>query len=365
MGSARFGAVAVLGTAGVYGGLYGFAAGERVFVVLGIALAVPAATGWLAGLVRSSWWWQRRRPVWVAGSAEVRAASPAPPAGDHGRCELHLVVMAPGLPAAEVSIRESRVPVRSWPEIGDTLPVQIDIDNVRRARVLWSEFRQPAPVAPPIDPPAFTEEELLALSYAGPRRLLPLEDEPSSLTARYLLPTEQFRGEWRRHWVRPVNRYLATLALAVAGVLLVNRYVPARYLPASRAAVPVLGGLIGLHVLAAWRVGRFVLTQKRVLLVGGVLRRRVSMAPLHRLTDLRFEQSTPGRLANYGDFVLEGMSFFSRIRRIYALPRPNELYLRVVEEMYEPGAVEARLGRGPEEKDDYDPHGPDSYRSLS
>jgi len=366
MGFARFGAVAVLGTVGVYGGLYGFAVGNRVFVVLGIALTVLAVTGWVVSVLQGSWWWQRRRPVWVAGSAEVRAASPPPAGGEFGRCELQLVVMAPGLASVDLSIRDSRVPVRSWPEVGDTLPIEVDLDNIKRTRVQWASFRKPEPAEPEaeerddlafddpdhayLDPPMFTEEELDALGYSDlppTRPILPLEDEPTYLTARYLFPTERFRGEWRRHWVRPFTRYLLTLALTVAGAILVNRYVPEKYLTASRAGVPVLGGLIGLHVLFAWWAGRFVLTQKRVLLVGGVLRRRVAMAPLLRLTDLRFEQSTLGRLLNYGDFVLEGMGFFSRIRRIYSLPNPNELYLRVVEEMYEPEAVEARLGGGP------------------
>jgi len=389
MGLTRFSAVGVLGTVGVYGGLYGFAAGNRVFVGVGIALAVPAGTGWIVGVVRGSGWWQRRRPVWVAGSAEVRAASPPPATGEFGRCELHLVVVAPGLPTLDASIRDARVPIRAWPEIGDTLPIEVDVDNVRRVRVRWAEFRKPEPAAtePPApaiaapemsaqdeefefdDQPTFTEEELTELDYAGgPRPILPLEDEPTYLTARYLFPTERFRGEWRRHWVRPFARYLLTLALAVAGVILVNRYVPERYLDASRAGVPALGGLIGLHVLFAWWAGRFVLTQKRVLLVGGVLRRRVSMAPLPRLTDLRFEQSALGRVLNYGDFVLEGMGFFSRIRRIYTLPSPNELYLRIVEEMYEPEAVEARLGHAPDPKEEHDtgsPHGPDSYWSMN
>ena len=31
--------------------------------------------------------------------------------------------------------------------------------------------------------------------------MLPLEDEPSSLVARYLFPTERYRGEWKRHWI--------------------------------------------------------------------------------------------------------------------------------------------------------------------
>ena len=356
MGLARFGAVAVLGTVGVYGGLYGFAAGNRALVVLGIALA---GAGGAAGVVRGSWWWRRRRPVWVSGTAEVRAASPPPATGEFGRCELRLVMLAPGLSPAEVSVRDARVPVRSWPDVGDTLPVRVDVDNLRRVRVQWAEVRKPEPAAPEDEylldddpsygyefPPELTEEEVAALRDADVpplRPVLPLEDEPSSATGRYLFPTERFRGEWRRHWARPFARYLATLALAVAGVIAVDRYVPGRYLTAARAGVPVLGGLIGLHVLFAWWAGRFVLTQKRVLLVGGLLRRRVSMAPLFRLTDLRFEQSTLGRVFNYGDFVLEGMGFLSRIRRVYTLPDPNELYLRIVEEMYEPEAVEARL----------------------
>ena len=371
MGFARFSALAVLGTVGVYGGLYGFATGARVFVVLGIALTVLAGTGWAVTVVQGSWWWLRRRPMWLAGSAEVRAASPPPATGEFGRCELHLVVAAPGLASVDLSIRDPRVPVRSWPEVGDTLPVEVDLDNVKRTRVQWADFGKPEPAAPQAeerdefelddaafdyrDPPIFTEDEFAALDYADlppGRPMRPLEDEPTYLVARYLFPTERFRGEWRRHWVRPFTRYLVTLALAVAGVILVDRYVPGKYLTASRAGVPVLGGLIGLHVVFAWWAGRFVLTQKRVLLVSGVLRRRVSMAPLLRVTDLRFEQSALGRVFNYGDFVLEGMGLFSHIRRIYSLPNPNELYLRVVEEMYEPQAVEARLGGGPVEEEE-------------
>src|SRR5690242_16170838 len=60
--------------------------------------------------------------------------------------------------------------------------------------------------------PVFTEEELSGLDgAAGPRRVLPLEDEPTTLVARYLFPTERYRGEWKRHWI-----HLST-PLAIAG----------------------------------------------------------------------------------------------------------------------------------------------------
>lgn len=348
----RRSAVWVSGTAGLYSGLYGFAAANRAFVVLGIVLVVLAlavTAAWILG--RQS----RRRRVWINGTALVREVSRAPASGEYGRGELTLVVTAPGLPSAEIKMRDSRVPVRSWPEAGDTVPIRVDVDDLRRVRVRWDEFtpEESAPVSPvaeadedlEFEPPMFTEEELDSLA-AGPRRVLPLEDEPTVRVARYLFPTERYRGEWRRHWIRPGVRYVLTLGASVTGEILVRRFVPDAYLPPATVGVAVAGGLIALHVLYAWYEGCFVLTGRRVMLIEGVLRRRVSMVPLLRVTDLRFEQSLPGRLLGYGDFVIEGMGFLSRIRRITSLPRPNELYLRIVEEMYEPGAVEARLGGG-------------------
>ena len=49
--------------------------------------------------------------------------------------------------------------------------------------------------------------------------MLPLEDEPSSLVARYLFPTERYRGEWKRHWI-----HLTTPLLIGAGATFVLGY---------------------------------------------------------------------------------------------------------------------------------------------
>jgi hypothetical protein len=48
---------------------------------------------------------------------------------------------------------------------------------------------------------------------------------------------------------------------------------------------------------------------------------------------------------------------------VRALPNPNELYLRIVEEMYEPQAVEARLGTF--DGDDESPLETDRTRDIS
>jgi len=70
--------------------------------------------------------------------------------------------------------------------------------------------------------PVFTEEELQGLGgggSGGPRRVLPLEDEPTTLVARYLFPTERYRGEWKRHWI-----HLSTPLAVGAGATLVLGY---------------------------------------------------------------------------------------------------------------------------------------------
>jgi hypothetical protein len=66
---------------------------------------------------------------------------------------------------------------------------------------------------------------------------------------------------------------------------------------------------------------------------------------------MKYVQSPVGRLLGYGNFELESAGQDQALSKIRNLPNPNELYLRIVEEMYEPEAVEARLSRGNGEAD--------------
>ncbi|GHJ50402.1 hypothetical protein Cs7R123_77440 [Catellatospora sp. TT07R-123] len=212
---------------------------------------------------------------------------------------------------------------------------------------------------PPADGiPHFSEEELAGLRFdatgvpIGPRRVLPLEDEPSTMVARYLFPTERYRGEWKRHWVHLTNPILigvlATFALGYLSGFLVK---------ATGAGVGVLAVVIWALVMGwvtfnvlDWYFDRFILTNKRLMLVQGLITRKVAMMPLAKVTDMKYEQSPLGRMLNYGTFVLESAGQDQALSKVDHMPNPNELYLRIVEEMYEPAAVEARLGREAEEE---------------
>jgi membrane protein YdbS with pleckstrin-like domain len=204
------------------------------------------------------------------------------------------------------------------------------------------------------EPVSLTEEELAGLRGEPPpppllstRRVLPLEDEPSAVVQRYLFPTEKFRGEWKRHWIQLAKEIgiglAATLLMGYATGYMAKHNVP------SGVTVVILIWL-AVMIWISWRVGdwwfdRFILTNKRVMVVKGIVTRNVAMMPLLRVTDMKYVQSPLGRMLNYGTFELESAGQDQALRKVDNLPNPNELYLRIVEEMYEPEAVEARLGR--------------------
>jgi membrane protein YdbS with pleckstrin-like domain len=218
------------------------------------------------------------------------------------------------------------------------------------------DYRDPGEYEPPI----FTEEELQGLGGegsgvpGGPRRVLPLEDEPTTLVSRYLFPTERYRGEWKRHWI-----HLSTPLLVGIGATLLLGYLAGFLTRQEIDGLVTAAVLIWLGVMGwvAWKVGdwyfdRFILTNKRVMVVNGIITRKVAMMPLLRVTDMKYEQSALGRMLSYGTFVLESAGQDQALREVKHLPNPNELYLRVVEEMYEPQAVEARLGKDGDAGDD-------------
>lgn len=197
------------------------------------------------------------------------------------------------------------------------------------------------------------EEDLANLHYdaygipIGPRRVLPVEEEPSALVARYLFPTEKFRGEWRKHWTYLFDQFtyavLATVFFGWLWGVLAKHHQTGLTMAAIFLWIAVM-------IFVGWRIGdwyfnRFILTNKRIMLVSGMITRTVGMMPLLRVTDMKYEQSPLGRIFNYGNFLLESAGQDQALREVKHLPNPNELYLRIVEEMYEPEAVEAKLMR--------------------
>jgi membrane protein YdbS with pleckstrin-like domain len=178
--------------------------------------------------------------------------------------------------------------------------------------------------------------------------------DPSDLVRRYLYPTEKFRGEWRRHWIHLVKRLsIGVLATFVLGY--VAGYLAKQNIPEGLTVLVLIWISVMFWVLwqvVEWYYDRFVLTNKRIMLVEGIVARRVAMMPLARVTDMKYTQSPMGRVLNFGTFEIESAGQEQALRNVNNLPNPTDLYLQVVEEMYEPEASEARRSGAGSQPDD-------------
>src|SRR3954451_20700563 len=142
---------AVMGTIAVFVVAVGLGMSSWAVAVFGIAVLALSIALAMVNVVR------RGARAWVAGNAEVKAISPPPASASvYGRAEIQVVVVAPGLPTSEVTIRDPRVPVVKWPMAGDTLPITVDVDDMRRVRINWDEAvprnEGEAPPPPPTTP---------------------------------------------------------------------------------------------------------------------------------------------------------------------------------------------------------------------
>jgi membrane protein YdbS with pleckstrin-like domain len=95
----------------------------------------------------------------------------------------------------------------------------------------------------------------------------------------------------------------------------------------------VVGGwivLAGAFVLGwktwAWWVARYVITDERVLLIEGVLARRVRAVPLSKVTHTDFRRSLLGRILGYGTLSLDSPGSHNGLRELTSIPRPDEIY---------------------------------------
>ncbi|MCP3785739.1 VOC family protein [Micromonospora sp. A3M-1-15] len=143
---------AVLGTLATFVILFGLGMTSWAIVALGFALLVLAiALATVRGGGRT----------WVVGLGHVHSASEPPTQYAFGRCELQLVIDAPGLPPRSKKIIEPRVPVAKWPSLGQALPVRVALDDQRHVRVLWDEVPTHAETAAAVAdlPPEYADPD--------------------------------------------------------------------------------------------------------------------------------------------------------------------------------------------------------------
>lgn len=147
---------------------------------------------------------------------------------------------------------------------------------------------------------------------------------------RYLLPSEHQVVSVRRHWVVLLLPLAAgLLALFAAGWI-------SGSLSGTSGPIDNVVWLLALAVvvwfgwrLLEWWENRFIVTDKRILLLSGFLTHRIGMMPLRKVTDMTYERPLIGRLFGFGTFVMESAGQDQALHRVDYLPHPDMLYREV------------------------------------
>jgi membrane protein YdbS with pleckstrin-like domain len=144
---------------------------------------------------------------------------------------------------------------------------------------------------------------------------------------RFLADDEEIDLLTRRHLVvllRPLIRFALVTGVVVAAAVFYSPGDKSDWLDRSAGAIAVLFFLPVLWGVLRWSAEAVAVTERRVVAVTGLLRRKVTSIPLGRVRNVDLERGVGGRLLRYGDVVLDlGEQGTVVLERI---PRPKEFY---------------------------------------
>jgi hypothetical protein len=164
----------------------------------------------------------------------------------------------------------------------------------------------------------------------------------------YLLPTERLVAEVRWHpvsLIRPALVFLFSLVLITIVV---------RVIPAGSGAADAFGYIVVLPLgyfiwkLLDWWNERLVVSDRRLLMITGLLSRKVAVMPMRKVTDLTFQTPLIGRVfANWGwgTFIFESAGQDQAFHRVPYVPRPEVLYSQLSEEIFGEFGISGRKPR--------------------
>jgi Bacterial PH domain len=151
---------------------------------------------------------------------------------------------------------------------------------------------------------------------------------PTSIN-KYLLPHEHQVITVRKHpaiLLRPVIYAVAGLILAAVLTAFARHNGTAVLIIWLLWLIPL--GYVIVAVIE-WADSFFIVTSQRMLLITGLVTRKVAMMPLVKVTDMSFQRNAQGRLLGYGTFILESAGQDQAFRVVDHLPYPEQLYLEV------------------------------------
>lgn len=133
----------------------------------------------------------------------------------------------------------------------------------------------------------------------------------------------------RQHWFIPLAHVLTEtvlIGLLIAAAVVVPAafpQIPAQLVYFGAAALGIIVFFSALGDVLRWQNEQFVITDRRVLQLQGVVNKSVLDSSLEKINDVQLEQSWVGRMFNYGDLQVLTASE-EGINRMRAIEGPIE-----------------------------------------
>jgi membrane protein YdbS with pleckstrin-like domain len=144
---------------------------------------------------------------------------------------------------------------------------------------------------------------------------------------KFLADDEEIDLLTRRHIVvlmRPLVRFVLVTAVVVAASLLLNPGESDDWMARAAGVVSVVFFIPVVWGFLRWAAEGVAVTERRVVAVTGLIRRKVTSIPLGRVRNVDLDRGVGGRILRYGDIVLDlGEQGTVVLERV---PRPKDFY---------------------------------------
>jgi uncharacterized membrane protein YdbT with pleckstrin-like domain len=134
----------------------------------------------------------------------------------------------------------------------------------------------------------------------------------------------------RRHVVVLAKEFGIWFAVLVGTLFLATRGGVRGSVDGLAGIIFVLATIWFLGAIAEWWIDEYVITNKRVIKIEGIVTRRISTIPLGKITDTSYRRTWIGRLLGYGDMVLDTPGQDKYLPMLYKLSRPDEVYKTIM-----------------------------------
>ncbi|MDF8266339.1 PH domain-containing protein [Luteipulveratus flavus] len=183
--------------------------------------------------------------------------------------------------------------------------------------------------------------------------------------AQYRLPREKVVVAMQEHWASKAEP-IATAIVGFFLVITIGSVAPVRMGVLANAAWWLWFVLVlrAAWIVLKWQFSWFVATDKRLLLLYGIVTRKVAMMPMARVTDMSYTRSPLGRILGYGTFVLESAGQDQALSKISYVRRPDETYRLICDQIFagfnpaKDGPSAASRSKSGGAEDDPPPDGP-------